>query len=153
MQQASTEPEFTGGFIMHQLLRFCNSALLIGRANLCLDNVIKKLNLRRCNILWLLITRMCIHYFVICFLIGVGVCSRCQNIIKRSEDGCTAMDRFYHSACFTCESCSEFASSFKACLCLISMNLWVIWWSSRWASGRERMSKWVSRRLSEWINE
>ncbi|KAF6034548.1 LPP [Bugula neritina] len=36
-----------------------------------------------------------------------GVCSRCQNIIKRSEDGCTAMDRFYHSACFTCESCNR----------------------------------------------
>ncbi|XP_067939186.1 lipoma-preferred partner homolog [Watersipora subatra] len=36
-----------------------------------------------------------------------GVCSRCHVIIRSSEEGCTAMDKFYHSACFTCETCSR----------------------------------------------
>ena len=74
-----------------------------------------------------------------------GVCSRCHDIIKGSQDGCTAMDKFYHSTCFTCQTCSK----------LTYLCHWLIWVMSRCSTltSTNRFSCYVSSiSLLQWVN-
>lgn len=35
----------------------------------------------------------------------LGVCEKCKEYVVNEGSGCTAMDKVYHIACFTCHQC------------------------------------------------